>query len=59
MYSGTEYQTSGWNHSNVMPNSEGFLILDQNRQWTDRNYLLPLPKDQLELNPNLKQNPGW
>lgn len=26
---------------------------------TGRDYLLPLPSDQLVLNPNLKQNPGW
>ncbi|WP_438264361.1 RagB/SusD family nutrient uptake outer membrane protein, partial [Bacteroides cellulosilyticus] len=25
----------------------------------DRHYLYPLPTDQLQLNPNLKQNPGW
>jgi hypothetical protein len=25
----------------------------------DRDYLLPLPTDQLTLNPNMKQNPGW
>lgn len=58
-FTGTEFQSSGWNHSNLTPNGDGFLILDQNRQWTERNYLLPLPTDQLSLNPNLKQNPGW
>jgi hypothetical protein len=26
---------------------------------TDRDYLNPLPTNQLLLNPNLKQNPGW
>lgn len=25
----------------------------------DRDYLLPLPVDQLTLNPDLRQNPGW
>ncbi|KAA5452662.1 RagB/SusD family nutrient uptake outer membrane protein, partial [Bacteroides cellulosilyticus] len=25
----------------------------------DKHYLYPLPTDQLQLNPNLKQNPGW
>ena len=28
-------------------------------KWFDRLYLSPLPKDQLKLNPKLKQNPGW
>ncbi|MCI1647223.1 MAG: RagB/SusD family nutrient uptake outer membrane protein, partial [Bacteroides sp.] len=40
-------------------NSDGFLIIETSRKWTDKNYLLPLPSDQLRLNPNLKQNPGW
>ena len=58
-YVGTEFQSSGWNGTNLAKNGEGCLILDQERTWTDKNYLLPLPTDQLTLNPNLKQNPGW
>lgn len=27
--------------------------------WTDRNYLKPIPINQIQLNPNLGQNPGW
>lgn len=38
--------------SNVVGNS-GFNFK------TDRDYLSPLPTNQLILNPNLKQNPGW
>lgn len=26
---------------------------------TDRDYLLPIPTNQIQLNPNLGQNPGW
>lgn len=29
------------------------------REWDDRCYFLPIPKNQLALNPELKQNPGW
>ncbi|MFA6768662.1 MAG: RagB/SusD family nutrient uptake outer membrane protein [Parabacteroides sp.] len=29
------------------------------RKWNDRLYLSPLPTDQMTLNPNLEQNPGW
>jgi hypothetical protein len=29
------------------------------RVWNDKLYLDPLPTDQLVLNPNLTQNPGW
>jgi hypothetical protein len=25
----------------------------------NRDYLLPIPTNQVTLNPNLKQNPGW
>lgn len=59
-YVGTEFQTS-W--SNPAPSQSkddnGCLIMDNNRKWTDKNYLFPLPSDQLKLNTNLKQNPGW
>ena len=33
--------------------------METGRRWQDKHYLFPLPKDQLQLNPNLKQNPGW
>jgi hypothetical protein len=29
------------------------------RAWNDKLYLKPLPIQELTLNPNLKQNPGW
>ncbi len=34
---------------------------NQNRQGFNeaRDYLYPIPSDDIELNPNLKQNPGW
>ena len=42
-------------------NADGFTIFESaaDRQWQQRNYLLPLPVDQRQLNPNLGQNPGW
>jgi len=41
--------------------AEGFMVFEPaaDRQWLERNYLLPLPVDQRQLNPNLGQNPGW
>lgn len=60
-YVGTEYE-SNWGSSNPPTQSkdaEGCLIMDDNRIWSDKNYLYPLPTDQLQLNPNLKQNKGW
>lgn len=29
------------------------------RTWDDKLYLYPLPTQELSLNPNLEQNPGW
>jgi hypothetical protein len=29
------------------------------RKWMDKNYLYPIPLNDLQRNPNLKQNPGW
>ncbi len=29
------------------------------RKWNDKLYLRPIPTQELTLNPNLKQNPGW
>lgn len=58
-WTGTEFQTT-WTGAAATPkNSDGALILENGRKWAERNYLLPLPTDQLLLNPNLKQNPGW
>lgn len=48
-----------WANPGMPKDSEDRLIYETNRQWGQRNYLHPLPVDQLQLNPNLKQNPGW
>ena len=39
----------------------GKSLSDAGRKWTatDKRYLSPLPTDEITLNPNLKQNPGW
>lgn len=31
----------------------------QQRQWDDKMYLFPYPQNELYMNENLKQNPGW
>lgn len=59
-FTGTEYESHwGGNSPAQAKDSEGCLVMDNNRQWTDKNYLYPIPSDQLQLNPNLGQNPGW
>lgn len=37
----------------------GVYRLQTGRKWGDKNYLLPIPSQQIELNPKLEQNPGW
>lgn len=39
--------------------AEGNLIWETGRTWTARNYLYPVPTQQIQLNPQLTQNPGW
>jgi hypothetical protein len=39
--------------------ANGFLIIEDNRKWDIKNYLLPIPTQQIALNPNLEQNPYW
>lgn len=55
---GTEYEQT-WSKVTFDKNEDGHLIVETDREWDEKNYLLPLPTDQLQLNPNLKQNPGW
>ncbi|MFR9669404.1 MAG: RagB/SusD family nutrient uptake outer membrane protein [Rikenellaceae bacterium] len=35
------------------------LYDDADLSWSKRNYLLPIPSNQIQLNPNLGQNYGW
>lgn len=50
---------------NVFLNDKGYILpyatsLPTGRTFDEaKNYLLPLPLDELTLNPSLKQNPGW
>ena len=39
----------------------GALIIETqaNRIFSKKNYLQPIPTDQIALNPELKQNPQW
>ncbi len=55
--------------TNVWVDSDGFLIcyprspytntVNGALPWDDYRYYFPLPKEELTLNPNLVQNPGW
>jgi len=59
-YTGTEYATK-YPKLGKPVTANGDVIADpaSQRQWSVKNYLIPLPLDQLQLNPQLAQNPGW
>ncbi len=57
-WKGTEFETL-WANQSRQVNADGCIILYNNRTWNDKLYLYPLPSEQLQLNLNLGQNPGW
>ncbi|MDR0700363.1 MAG: RagB/SusD family nutrient uptake outer membrane protein [Tannerella sp.] len=46
---------------NQADGKSGFMefVTSENRKWAERFYYVPIPNQQLLLNPNLKQPPGW
>lgn len=51
-------------NADVFLSEEGYLLpyhqsLPNGRTFNDRQYLFPIPIEDLVLNPNLTQNPGW
>lgn len=53
--------TSSYSYSGLTPTKAGAIVIEQaeNRKFTLKNYLQPIPTDQIKLNSNLKQNPNW
>ncbi len=58
-YTDTEFEGQWSDAANMEKNEDGCLIMESGRSWNSKNYLLPIPSDQMQLNPNLGQNPGW
>lgn len=56
-WTNTEFQTKWAGIGSKVVN--GVYRLETARTWGEKNYLLPLPTQQIQLNPNLTQNPGW
>lgn len=56
-YSGTWFESNWANMAFAI--KEGSALLYSSRTWDDRNYLYPIPSDQLQLNLQLGQNPGY
>ncbi len=57
-YRGTWFE-GNWTNPGKSIGDDGCLVMYTDRVWEDKHYLYPLPSDQLQLNPQLKQNPGW
>ncbi len=58
-WTGTEFASKWGSASSMAKNSDGCLIMESGRSWDSKNYLYPIPVDQLQLNSKLVQNPGW
>ncbi|MBC8083602.1 MAG: RagB/SusD family nutrient uptake outer membrane protein [Hymenobacter sp.] len=56
---GTQFQTEWPAQSATPKDAEGNIVVDGSRSFSEKNYLIPLPSQQLQLNPQLQQNPGW
>lgn len=56
-WAGTEWQTRWAAVGSKVVN--GVYQVETGRQWADKNYLLPIPTQQIQLNDKLAQNPGW
>jgi hypothetical protein len=56
VWTGTRWQTR-WTSA---PVTNGIVTIEASgRKWEERNYLLPIPTQQIQLNPSLIQNAGW
>jgi len=53
--------TITYTYEGLTPVKAGAVIMEQanNRRFALKNYLQPIPTDQITLNPELKQNPEW
>lgn len=58
-YTGTEWASKWVDMAKPIDPTTGCIIVESGRSWGTKNYLLPLPSDQRQLNPNIGQNPGW
>ncbi|MFD1001105.1 RagB/SusD family nutrient uptake outer membrane protein [Ohtaekwangia kribbensis] len=58
-WKGTEFETKYTNAPTLT--ADGDVLADPvtERKFSEKNYLIPIPTNQIQLNTNLKQNPGW
>jgi len=58
-WAGTEYATKYTNKPALTADGDVIADAASERKFTEKNYLIPIPTNQIQLNPNLTQNPGW
>ena len=58
LWKGTQFETSWANQSNPL-DENGCVIKYGDCVWNQKNYLYPLPTNELQLNNQLGQNEGW
>jgi len=58
-WTGTEFETKYSKTPALTPSGDVLADPASERKFTEKNYLIPLPTSELQLNPNLVQNPGW
>jgi starch-binding outer membrane protein, SusD/RagB family len=59
-WTGTEYVTK-YPKKNPAVTADGDVLVEaeSERKFSEKNYLNPIPTKEIQLNPNLEQNPGW
>ena len=58
-WAGTEYATKYTKAPALTADGDVLADPATERKFSEKNYLIPLPTKELQLNPNLVQNPGW
>ena len=58
-WKGTEFETKYTNAPTLTEDGDVLADPASERKFSEKNYLIPIPTNQIQLNTNLKQNPGW
>jgi hypothetical protein len=58
-WKGTEFETKYTNPPALTADGDVLADPATERKFSEKNYLIPIPTNQIQLNTNLKQNPGW
>lgn len=60
LYIGKTLESGATNNSQLADDGHTLVFMkDQQRVWDDKLYFYPIPANDLTMNPNLGQNPGW